>query len=261
MKYRYFETPKAGLADEENEDSLYVRPIKDSSLMVNVSDGASTGVFSRQWSRHITSSFDSAWLDSSEAFALGLQSMRESFKPDIKRPTALRKFLLEGSYATLSSVLIHSSRWWFGKINLTHYAVGDVCIFVFTDEGELEYSFPQKRKADFTNVPDLIRTSEKLQAKSPITIKSGGYSTSRNALIAVVTDALSEHLFEYNETVDKRPRDLIRRILRCKDNEDFRALMDSCRKHEGMKNDDASICFVTSRPDIYFEDDLWNTRL
>ena len=112
MKYLTFSTPKAGVEDARNEDAQVVRALGEDDLMVVVSDGASAGVFSRDWSRHLATGIDSAWLESEEVFLKGLTSLRDSFQPEITRPTAQRKFLMEGSYATVMAVLIHRPFWW-----------------------------------------------------------------------------------------------------------------------------------------------------
>ena len=76
-------------------------------------------------------------------------------------------------------------------------------IFVFDKQGKLEYSFPQKKFEDFGNVPDLVRSSKKLQEKTPVNLKNDSFNTSNQSLIAIVTDALSEFLFKNIDRVNK----------------------------------------------------------
>ena len=150
---------KRGEDLKKSEDSMEVKHIDSNTLLTVLSDGASTGVFSRAWSEHITSSMDSAWLESEEHLARGLDEIRKTFKPEITRPTALRKFLLEGSYATLYAAMIKKTGNFFikNKFQIQSYCIGDVVLFFFTPEGELEYSFFYDSHESFNNSPDLFR--------------------------------------------------------------------------------------------------------
>lgn len=251
MKYLIFETPKAGLPDIENEDSVQVQLLEDNKALVSMSDGATTGVFSKRWSDHITKNVNEKWLSSSDNFASGLSKLRDSFKPDIKRPSALRKFLLEGSYATLMSVLLEKTGWIFTRINITSFCVGDICLMVFNREGKLEYSFPYRSQKDFNNVPALLRSSEKLQAKTPIAIEQSQYTAHANDLIVITSDALGEFLFA---NLDKA-KQIVKEISGCEDNKEFRNLIDRYRKNEKMNNDDVTAFFYSASPEYYFEKD------
>ncbi|MDH4129944.1 MAG: protein phosphatase 2C family protein [Spirochaetota bacterium] len=251
METLSFEAPKAGIEDFRNEDSFKIRQIANDLMLVLVSDGASTGVFSKEWSDHITNNFDSAWLSSAEDFEFGIKTIRETFKPDITRQTALRKFLMQGSYATLLSVLIKKNKSWFkSNVDLTMYAIGDVCIFIFSDNGELEFTFPYLSVEDFNNVPDLIRSSNNLQEKTPYKIFQNTYTTSLDSLIVVASDALSEYLFK--TLTEGTIFDTIKEIAKCENNEQFKRLMNYYRDNCKMKNDDVTICFITDRPDLYY---------
>lgn len=248
MRSLTFTTPKAGLEDDHNEDSFHVRVLNERELLLVVSDGASTGVFSRDWSRHLARGIDSAWLESSETFLAGLDSLRASFKPEITRPTAQRKFLMEGSYATVLAVHVRQPRWWLGRLRLRNYCIGDVTIFVFHESGEMLYSFPQKVREDFDNTPELFRSSAKLQEKTPFNLLEDEVSAPRSALIAVLSDAIGEFVFRMPEE-ERLP--LLKKIALCEDNEAFRRMADGLRER-GMKNDDVTVSLVTHRPDLYF---------
>ncbi len=251
MELLCYETPKAGIDDFKNEDSIFIRHLNQDSLMVLVSDGASTGVFSKEWSDHITHNFDTSWLKSIKDFEFGLTAIRESFKPNITRQTALRKFLKEGSYATLLAVQIDKDNSWFrSNFSLTSYSVGDVCIFIFNEEGILEHTFPYQKLADFNNIPYLIRTSDRLQEKTPYEVKIDHYTTSQDNLIVVASDALSEYFFQ--ASARNEVFKTIKEIIDCQDNDEFKDFITILRKECDMKNDDVSVCFVTERPDIYF---------
>ncbi|MCP4348257.1 MAG: protein phosphatase 2C domain-containing protein [Desulfobacterales bacterium] len=246
MKFISFETPKAGIEDFRNEDSVCIRRVGENSVMAAVSDGASTGVFSKEWSDHITHSFDADWLKSVEDFENGLNVIRESFKPTITRPTALRKFLMEGSYATLLTALITKQE---TELGLTLFSVGDVCIFTVTREWKTEFVFPYKSLEEFNNIPYLIRSATRLQEKSPYEICYESRTTSADNLIVIATDALSEYLFKVMP-LGKIPETL-KDIIKCKNNSEFKELTDFFRDKCGMKNDDVSVCFITERPDLY----------
>ena len=248
MIHKAYTTPKAGLEDDRNEDAFHVRTLNPRELLVSVSDGASTGVFSRNWSKHLATGIDSAWLDSPEAFLGGLDSLRATFKPEITRPTAQRKFLMEGSYATILAVRVRVPLWWLGRLRLKLFCVGDVTILIFDADGEMLYSFPQKTLTDFGNTPELYRSSAKLQEKTPFALHQDEVSAPRSALVAVLSDAIAEYIF----TLDPGSRlPLLKRVAACKDNAEFRTLADELRA-AGMKNDDATAALITHRPDYYF---------
>jgi hypothetical protein len=244
MKTICFEMAKRGEDLIKSEDSIEVKQIGPDSLMVVLSDGASTGVFSSAWSNHITSSMDSAWLSSEGNFTNGLAEIRRTFKPDIKRPTALRKFLLEGSYATLYAAMIKKTGNFFikNKFEIQSYCIGDVTLFIFNPDGELEYSFYYNSNENFNNSPDLFRSNEKLQKRSPFIIHSDTYMTSQKNTIVFATDALSEFIFK--RLVVKKGFDVVSEILECLNNEDFYKLMTYYRDSCNMKNDDIAICVI-----------------
>lgn len=250
MKYISFETPKSGEKLENNEDSVFVKKLSDKNFLVSVSDGASTGVFSKEWSEHITKNFDSAWIESEENFIFGLDSLRESFKPNITRNSALRKFLMQGSYATLLSLKISKSGYFFPKFELECFAIGDVCLFIFDVVGNLEFCFPYTSKDDFNNVPDLLRSSKKLQEKTPVTIKSSTTSCKMDSLIVIATDAFSEFLYKRKNSSDILA--VIREVIDCKDQDQFTNLMDRYRTEFNMHNDDVAICMIQNESGKYF---------
>ncbi len=246
-----FETPKAGIEDFRNEDSIHVRQINDDLLMALVSDGASTGVFSKEWSDHITHSFDTKWFHSVEDFEYGLNTIRETFKPNITRQTALRKFLMEGSYATLLACLVEKDKSWFSsKLKLNLYAIGDVCVFIFSENRQLTFTFPYTCFEDFNNIPHLIRTSVKLQAKTPYEIRRNSLSIDENSLIVIASDAISEYLFQMSEK--NNIFETLQEIVGCQDNHEFKKLVTAYRDERHMKNDDVAVCFLAENLERYF---------
>ena len=248
MHYLLYETPKSGLPDDQNEDSSLIRKLSKNELLVNISDGASTGVFSRLWSDHLTHGIDSRWFTSLKDFEFGIAQLRESFKPEIKRPTALRKFLLEGSYATLLSVIIKKVGWLFSSIEVQAYGSGDVNLIIVDDEGKFKFSFPYAKFEEFDNVPALIRSSDKLQQKTPVEFKAAKFEAKTDDLVIIASDAIAEFLFSDKSQVLER----VSQITQCKDNQEFRKLCDDYRKNHKMKNDDASIFFYSDKPHKFF---------
>lgn len=245
------EAPKAEIEDFRNEDAMAVRRIGEDALLAALSDGASTGVFSKEWSDHIVRHVEPEWLKSVDDFENGLKEMRASFKPSIVRQSALRKFLLQGSYATLLAMFIQKDRSRMDdELALTIYAVGDVCCFIFTEKGDVEFTFPCTTLEAFNNVPHLIRSSAKLQKNTPYDVLYKNLNTQADNLIVIATDALSEYLFKTMS--EGRSFDILKDIIKCQDNNQFKELVTFYRQNDKMKNDDVSVCFITDRPDIYF---------
>lgn len=267
MKYISFNTSKNGVELEKGEDALAVRQIGKHSLLIIMSDGASTGVFSHDWAHHITSSFDSAWMRSVNDFTFGMGEIRKSFKPVIERPTALRKFLMEGSYATIFAARIAFEKKLFRQnaYHITTFSIGDITTFVFSPDGTLEYSYPNKKSGDYNNVPALFRSSAKLQEKSPVSVMTEDYSTPASNTLVFATDAMSEYIFELieadgkdagqvknpemngNDTAEShnpRINDLISKIKNCPGQQQFTELIDACRGTGKMKNDDVTILMI-----------------
>ena len=252
MKTRIYTTPKAGLEDFQNEDAVAADPAGTDALLIRVADGASTGVFSREWSRHLCHNFEADWMQSEQHFEDGLENLRESFQPEITRPSALRKFLMEGSYATLLTALVQKTDTIADPtLQLTLFAVGDVSLFVFNRAGEPMFTFPYKAMRDFNNVPNLIRSKAALQAKTPYKIAQAEISSQPDELIVMATDALSEFIFK-TVSSGNHPNKLLK-MLQCKDDMAFKEVIDIFRNAEGMKNDDVAVCFLTARPDLYFQ--------
>ncbi len=244
MEVKFFTTAKAGLEEDKNEDSIFIKQLDSDKFMISLSDGATTGVFSKEFSKHITNNFDSSWISSINAFENGIEQIRNTFKPDITRPTALRKFLMEGSYATLMVAVIELKTSLFtSKIKINSMCVGDVTLFIFNYNKELIYSFPFNHSIDYTNAPDLIRSSTKLQQKSPYKIKFNKHEAHIDSLIVIASDAISEFLFRCIE--DGIGNETITSILNCKDSSEFKILIDHYRNNQNMKNDDVTIFFLS----------------
>lgn len=244
-----FSAAKIGLPADANEDAFAIKTLSGKKMLVTVSDGASTGVFSRLWSQHIVNSVDAATLASETVFAANLGAIRGTFKPDISRPSAQRKFLLEGSYATLLAAFVEKTGWLFPKLNLDFYSVGDVNLLVFDTAGKLKFSHPYTAANQFNNAPDLIRSSDKLQEKTPLTIRHGSYTADGDDLIVILSDALAELIFR-NLT---EAFDLLKNIAACQNDADFAGLMASYNKERGMKNDDATSVCITINLGKYFK--------
>lgn len=250
MKTRIYTTPKAGLENSQNEDAAAVDVVEPDALWIRVADGASTGVFSREWSRHLCRDFAFRPIRCEDDFEQRLDTLREAFQPEITRPSALRKFLTEGCYATLLTAWVRKTQEKTGgELQLTLFAIGDVCLFRFDPAGALQFAFPHNQAKNFNNVPHLIRSKAALQAKTPYQIAQAEISAYPDDLIAIATDALSEYLFE--TIANGKHRSDLLKILECEDNRAFKDVIDRFRAN-GMKNDDVTVCFLTGHPDLYF---------
>ena len=248
FEYFSFETAKRGLAFAKSEDSLSVQQVGIDKLLVTLSDGASTGVFSKKWSKHIVESITQEHVVSKESFASQLSRIRKTFQPSITRPSALRKFLQEGSYATVASVLFESisSAEEEKTLKLHMLTIGDIELLGIKPDGSLDFSFPYQSSQEFGNVPDLLRSNEKLQVKTPLTIQESVCVSSLQNTILICTDAASEFFLKRLEEYG-HIKDIIANILLCQTQLEFANLMDDYRSNYGMKNDDVAIFLLRKR--------------
>ncbi|MEM7180675.1 MAG: hypothetical protein AAF518_07170 [Spirochaetota bacterium] len=251
FEYFSFETAKRGFEFGKTEDSLSIQQVDTGKLLVTLSDGASTGVFSKNWSKHIVESIAQEHVISKESFAAQLTQIRKTFQPTITRPSALRKFLQEGSYATVASVLFESisSEEKQGMLKLHMLSIGDIELLGIRPDGSLDFSFPYQSSQEFGNVPDLLRSNEKLQIKTPLTIRESECISSQQNTILLCTDAASEFFLKRLEEYGQI-KDILTSILHCQTQWEFTDLMDEYRSNYGMKNDDVAIFLLRKRSHV-----------
>ncbi|MBI2569820.1 MAG: hypothetical protein HYV63_22685 [Candidatus Schekmanbacteria bacterium] len=246
MQVRTFQASKAGAARHENEDSVDLRRRSPGELGIVLADGASTGVFSKGWSAHLAATFGEHLDCALESFDAVLELARATFSPDLSRHTALRKFLTEGSFATLLAARVElvqdAGRGGERSYALTMAAVGDACLIALDADGSCVLAFPCVSAADFGNTPNLIRSSAKLQERTPYRRQNARSPVRGTCTLLAATDAFAELVVR--KVACRQSGELLRRLLECEEEARFAALVAELRRDHGMKNDDVSIVLI-----------------
>jgi serine/threonine protein phosphatase PrpC len=191
--------PKVGNEDNEQEDAFLIDPQKGKFV---VSDGASSGIYSKLWADLLTKNFieGEEILDNNSDPKKFLESIvnksridwKAKIPADIKWPASEK--ILEGSFATFLALQLHD-----GPNNSSNWnaiAVGDSCLFKIKGKRIIQ-SFPIHEALDFNNSPYLIASNFN-SYQEHIQITSGTFVKGEKLVLA--TDSISKWLFQENES-------------------------------------------------------------
>lgn len=193
--------PKVGNEENEQEDSFLIDSQKSRFV---VSDGASSGIYSKLWADLLTKNFidHEEILDSNSDPQKFLENIVNKSRIDWKAkiPTDLKwpasEKILEGSFATFLAVQFHDNI--SNSRNWNALSVGDSCLFKVKD-GKITESFPIHEASEFNNSPHLI-TSNFNSYQEHIQFSSGTLAVGETLILA--TDSIAKWLFQENESTD-----------------------------------------------------------
>jgi len=191
--------PKVGNEENEQEDSFLIDTEKGKFA---ISDGASSGIYSKLWADLLTKNF----IDSEEI--LSEDSEPQKFLENIvgksradwkaKIPTNLKwpasEKILEGSFATFLALQLRDVNK--TSKNWNAISVGDSCVFKIKDDKIVE-SFPIREVSEFNNSPSLIASNFD-SYKEHIRFTSG--TLERGETLAFATDSVAKWLFQENDS-------------------------------------------------------------
>lgn len=163
--WQMWTAPKNGHSHDQNEDASRAEIVRSDEgkdgLLVAIADGATEAVYSRLWARTLVEAAQFDWtVLTDDDLNRRLQQVREKFsplEPGKEMPWYVRnKFLTQGSQATLMVLTLQGSTT-ANCFDLRAVAVGDCCLLVFKENGEI-YGFPMCKSEDFGLNPMLIRS-------------------------------------------------------------------------------------------------------
>lgn len=240
---REFWSPKRGNEPGMWEDAFAIGPC---GTVAAVCDGASEGIFARDWARRMAQQFVSARPDLSQRsllvqwIALAREEWRNSINYPQLRLTQQIKVDDTGASATLIGLEFDSPdaegvrRW-------KATSVGDACLIHIRSPDEW-MSFPIVAADQFTSTPLLLRTKKGL-AQPPVAFASG--TCLPGDLFLLATDAVSAKLI--GEVADG-PLDW-ERYSRLEP-EEWQAEFDLLRDSGKMVNDDCTLLVLRVAPSV-----------
>lgn len=241
--------PKSGNADAEMEDAFRPKErgeITSGHLCFAVADGATEGVFSKQWAECLIKCFCEKV--ESDIVSLMERALKEweiwktnyvLSRNEDGRP--LQWFeehgLIAGAFSTLLGLELvacddgrHGD--WYGL------AVGDTCLFQVHDE-ELIAQFPVLHSSDFSNRPFLASTNRLSNVHIAEVQQQMRGQWQRNDQFYIMTDALACWFMQMREA-SRNPLRSVRQ-LDTEEGEEFFDWISRLRSEESMRNDDVTL--------------------
>lgn len=240
LEMRAYWMPKRGNSDGEWEDGFEV---DEAGGLFAVADGASDGIFSKQWADLLLKSFVSRPipLDEPDAVEAWLREQRRAWFEAIRYPeqrwsvqmkvdrscgaATFLGFRLDPPHADFSAP--GSGTGW------TVWVVGDICLF-HVREGRLIASFPLGKSADFGVTPALYQ-SKPLRPTPEAAVMRGELLP--DDLILVATDAVAGRLLAEVESGDGPRWERFWTI----DEGQWRQEIESLRDSHAIVNDDCTL--------------------
>jgi Protein phosphatase 2C len=204
MLCRAWSRPKPGRDDEENEDAYEVRLVHgqtgDDSVLLAISDGASSTVYAGSWARTLVAAAQLDWpgLDD-ETLTARLNMARERFQLECPADPPwyiAQKLSKHGSQAAL---LVASFKRAPGtdEVLVRTVAVGDCTLVVFRRDGSTT-SFPISESASFGPSPRLIST----KPQPALQYDRWAASLKLGDVVVACTDAVGRWVLECVESAD-----------------------------------------------------------
>lgn len=243
-----------------NEDAA-----KATQEWIAVSDGAGGGgVFADRWSKYLVEHLPDEPISGYQAFDAWIDGIWESFYNDCEETAKqeggmlLNKFYDEGSFATLVAVW-KSGQW---------ISYGDSVAFCYHRKTEnLEHSFT--KLIDFNNPPYLINCKDTVDENG---FKCGRFELHDDSVVLVTSDAIAHYILmmyelsktecygdELQQALNARTKDsnfiktaqnlkkvdfekdVINKLLNCKNTMNFKRHLQSLRKKGLIAHDDYSL--------------------
>ena len=245
---RHFLFPKAGNEYSECEDAL---SISDQNMRFCIADGASDSFDSRSWARTLArnwtlrrgrlngvgSSFsehqfcERVWL-------LAAQWNETWQRRDL--PWHAEEKARRGAHAAFLGLLIRR----FGcSLEWRALAVGDCCLVVVTEGGELISSFPLTSPDQFTNAPNLISTNVADSGDLSAHIQQATGVLSQGNMLLMMTDAMADwHL--RTAVADSAKNRVFLDSVGQNDKRSLARLIEVERSNRLIRNDDIAIICI-----------------
>jgi hypothetical protein len=188
-----------GNSDEEYEDAFSVDPERGRAV---VADGASQGIFCRQWAELLTRRFLEADLDQFDQTGVAewLTSCRREWRGSINydelHGLQQDKVNEVGAAATLLALGVRRSSTKPGGVRWRAAVVGDSCLFWVS--GKRLVSFPLCRSVDFGIAPDLLPTVRRFAPRIRLLTAEGVGKV--GDLCGLATDAVAQYLLRSIES-------------------------------------------------------------
>lgn len=248
LKFKHFKLliPKQGNAEEECEDSIFVKITEVQKnkvrLRVAIADGATESSFAKEWSNILTRSFDKFKLPLKESLFTKLPTLRKKLDTLVKGkllPWYAQEKAENGAFSAFLGVRIDLE-----SHNYEALAIGDCCLFHIRDNSIVK-QFPINLSSEFGNNPYLLSSKPiKNQDIENYLIEIKGAIVKEDVLL-LMSDALS-HWFMQNNESNEHPWEILLGLRGSQKDEKqrFASWIYEQRKLRNLKNDDVVLSII-----------------
>lgn len=227
---RALTAPKDGNSDEQYEDAW---ALSEERPLLAVADGASAAVYARQWAQLLVEDFahGEPFPSDDEAFWQRVGKLGAQWQARVGTGATswyAQEKLPQGSQASLLVLeLDREAR------QLTARAIGDVCLFLITDD-TLHYAFPLTKSKQFNSHPGLVATDPTALKDRPELVRFTTTLPPEPVRLFACTDAVAAwFLLEFERK--RKPWNLL------PTDSVFAAWLKGTRDSGALKNDDVTL--------------------
>jgi len=253
----FFNVPK--LLEDKSDDSAFVQKY-GSEIIMWVSDGASTSLYSWLWWRSILKYFSKTLYKHTDSKNKFLEALTKFVDIEGKERSRLMqaKKLPWHAYAKLSKWSDASLTWLYIKWDMLYYAIiWDSPLIIISPKDKQVFFYPYENSADFSQNPILINTDNTQNEKMKESLIMGTRKLNNNEKVIVCSDGIGKFLLSVYEKNRDEFLKVIDIILAAK-NPISNVITDFKNKwhHFGdekvvMKDDDTSFIYFTYKKKFF----------
>ena len=201
MKHNVFSFNVPKLLESKSDDSIAVQKY-GSEIILWISDGASTSLYSWLWWNSILNNFSKSlykYTDNKDKFLEALNKFVDGAGKERSRIVQAKK-LPWHAYAKLSKWSDASLTWVFIKWDILNYAIiWDSPLIIISPKDKQVLFYPYKSSADFSQNPILINTDNAQNDKGKTSLIMGTHKLNNNEKIIVCSDGIGKFLLSVYE--------------------------------------------------------------
>jgi hypothetical protein len=241
-RWQAFHTHKRGNAPEEYEDAFAGDPARGRFA---IADGASESSFVAAWAKLLVEGFVAAtgrpwrelgWLGPQE------QSWRQEVD-GLSLPWFAEEKREQGAFSTLLGLAFLKPKGERPPACWRALAVGDSCLFRLRG-GQVSYSFPLKRAADFGNLPHLLGSRGRPTHLPLSAIRRAHGRCKPGDRFVMATDALAEWILRRTEANYTLSDDIECLLADSDPRGAFASWVEERRDQHGLRNDDVTLLII-----------------
>jgi hypothetical protein len=208
-----------------------------------VADGASESSFAGLWARLLTEGFVQAEADAANGWLGPLRRRWAAEVEPLELPWYAEEKREQGAFATFLGLVIRPPRESLGG-RWQALAIGDSCLFQVRQD-HLLAAFPVECAADFSNVPQLLRSRATGAGTKP-KVEWGKWEPGDRLFL--MTDALAQWFLSRHEAKANPWHSLARRLEHPDAQVVLTEYIGKLRDQKELKNDDVTVILVELAP-------------